>query len=347
MANLMLDAFAHKPLARPAVWMMRQAGRYMPEYQAIRQGISFMTLCKTPDLAVEVSLQPWHAFGMDAVIMFSDILVPVEAMGVPVTFEEARGPVLPEPIRHADDLNRLLMPDPADATDFVMTILNRLRHTLADSPDTTLVGFAGSPWTMAAYMVEGGSSRHFITLKRWMLEAPDSLHRLLDHSTRFIIAYLLAQVAAGAQVIQLFDTWAGILTPRQYQQFVLPYQQRIFAALGNTPTMLYVQQSTHLLELMAQSGASGISLDWLTPLTEARQRIGPNLILQGNLDPVALFTSPDTLTPMVNGIVADGMGDTHTGYIFNLGHGILPKTPVPHVAHVVSQVKQWQGAVCV
>jgi uroporphyrinogen decarboxylase len=342
--NLLLAAFNGHEVKRPGVWMMRQAGRYMPEYQAIRGKVDFMTLCKTPDLAVEVSLQPWRAFGMDAVIMFSDILIPVEAMGVPVTFEEKRGPVLPNPLRHTDALPTLKTPDPTTDTAFVLTILQRLRQTLnADksaAPPTALVGFAGAPWTMATYMIEGGSSRHFTHLKRWMWEQPESLHHLLQHTTTVIIDYLRAQVAAGAQIIQLFDTWAGLLTPAQYEVFALPYQQQIFEALKPTPTMLYIQQSRHLIPLMAKCGASGLSLDWMTPISEARQTVGPDMVLQGNLDPVALYTTPNDLTPMVNSIVAEGM-QTPNRYVFNLGHGILPQTPVDNVRHVVDMVKSW------
>ena len=349
---LLLDAFnPTTPPRRPAVWMMRQAGRYMPEYQAIRGNTPFMTLCHTPDLAVEVSLQPWRAFGMDAIIMFSDILIPVEAMGLPVTFEEKRGPVLPQPLRHGDDLTRLKSPDPTQATGFVMTILNRLRQqidTQDNNPDgTTLVGFAGAPWTMASYMIEGGTSRHHQHLKGWMLENPATLHQLLAHTTRVVTDYLLAQIEAGAQAVQLFDTWAGLLTKTQYAEFAQPYQQQIFQAINqrypHVPTLLYVQQSGHLLELMAQAGCQGISLDWLTPLAEARQRIGPDLLLQGNLDPIALFTTPQVLTPMVTTMVNQGMANGP--YVFNLGHGILPQTPVPNVRHVVDTVKASQYAI--
>lgn len=341
--TLLLDAFdpnLNNTKRRPAVWMMRQAGRYMPEYQAIRGQTTFMDLCKNPDLAAEVSLQPWLAFGMDAIIMFSDILIPVEAMGIPVTFEEKRGPVLVEPIRVGDDIKRLKRPDPEKDMAFVMTLLKRLKAHLAEgdtNPDgTALIGFAGAPWTMASYMVEGGTSRHHIHLKQWMLENPKTLHQLLQHTTLVVIDYLKAQIAAGAQALQVFDTWAGLLTQAQYREFALPYQQQIFEALS-VPNMLYVQHSGHLLELMAETGTNGISLDWLTPLAEARQRVGPNLVLQGNLDPVALFTNPAVLTPMVNTMVSQGMANGP--YIFNLGHGILPQTPVSNVKHVVDLVK--------
>jgi uroporphyrinogen decarboxylase len=349
---LLLDAFTNlKKPSRPAVWMMRQAGRYMPEYKAIRGQTPFMTLCQTPDLAVEVSLQPWRAFGMDAVIMFSDILVPVHAMGMHVTFEEKRGPVIAQPLRHGDNLSQLKRPDPTMDTGYVMTILQRLKQVIQaeeSNPDgTALIGFAGAPWTMASYMIEGGTSKHHLHLKGWMFENPATLHQLLQHTTDVVIEYLLAQVAAGAQAVQLFDTWAGLLTQAQYQTFALPYQQQIFNALNTAhptvPTLLYVQHSGHLLELMAQTGTKGISLDWLTPVAEARKRVGANLLIQGNLDPVALFTNPTVLTPAVQTIVDQGMPH-EGGYIFNLGHGILPQTPVANVRHVVNTVKACQYA---
>jgi uroporphyrinogen decarboxylase len=316
---------------------MRQAGRYMADYQAMRSKVGFLELCKTPDLAAEVSLQPYHAFGMDGVIMFSDILVPPEAMGMEVVFGDA-GPTFPNPLKTATDVDQLIIPDPVEKTGFVMEILRKLRVELANDPDTALIGFAGAPWTLATYMVEGGGSKHFAKIKGLMYESPEVLHRLLGKLSETVSLYLAAQIEAGAQVVQLFDTWGGILSEEEYRRFILPYHQQIIESLKphGTPVILYVNNSRGLLPLMAEANPDVISVDPLTSIASARQQLGSRFALQGNLDPVALFASPETLKPMVQSLLLEG---GNQGYIFNLGHGILPPTPVENVRLLVNLVK--------
>ena len=228
--DLMIRAARGEAVERTPVWMMRQAGRYLPEYRAVRGQTEFLTLCKTPELAVEVSLQPYRILGVDAVIMFSDILIPVEAMGQEVTLTEKKGPQLPEPIRTRSQVDRLIVPDPIEKTGFVMEILQILRRELDGG--IPLIGFAGAPWTLAAYMVEGGGSKSYAEIKRMMFAEPKTLHALLDKIADTVILYLNAQIAAGAQIVQLFDSWAGELSPTDYAEFALPYERKIFAALN-------------------------------------------------------------------------------------------------------------------
>lgn len=337
-APRLVRACKNDVLDRPPVWLMRQAGRYMPEYRAIREKVGFLELCKNPDLAAEVSLQPFNAFGMDGVIMFSDILIPPEAMGMEVVFGDG-GPSFPNPIQNAADVDRLIIPDPVEKTGFVMDILRTLRAELASSPDTALIGFAGSPWTLATYMIEGGGSKHFAKIKGMMYAAPDVLHRLLDKLTETVILYLNAQIEAGAQVVQLFDTWGGILSEEEYRRFILPYHKRIIDGLNReqAPVILYVNNSRGLLPLMAEAGPDVISVDPLTSISSARAIVGPRFALQGNLDSTALFAAPEVLKPMVQSLIREG---GTRGYIFNLGHGILPPTPVDNVRLLVNLVKE-------
>ncbi len=331
-------ACRNETLDRPPVWLMRQAGRYMHEYQAIRSGMTFLELCKDVDKAVEVSLQPYHAFGMDAVIMFSDILTIPEAMGMELVFTENKGPQFPTPLRHVDQLNDLIIPDPTEKTDFVAKILKRLRTELKDDPDTGLVGFSGAPWTLATYMIEGGGSKNFTHIKSWMYNQPEKLHQLLDMLTEAVIAYLNMQIEAGAQVVQLFDTWGGILPAKQYREFILPYHQKIMNNLNRdkAPAILFVNNSRGLLDVVAEAQPDVMSIDHNTSLTDAREILGARYALQGNLDNNALFAPADVLKPMVESMVRAG---GNTGYIVNLGHGILPTTPRENVKLVVDTVK--------
>jgi uroporphyrinogen decarboxylase len=323
---------------RPPVWLMRQAGRYMAEYRAIREKVGFLELCKNPELAAEVSLQPYHTFGMDAVILFSDILVPPEAMGMEVVFGDG-GPTFPNPIRSAADIDRLIIPDPNEKTGFVPDLIRVLRRELAHDSETTLIGFAGAPWTLAAYMIEGGGSRHFAKLKGLMYENPALLDRLLGKLAETVALYLNAQIDAGAQVVQLFDTWAGILSAEEYRRFVLPSHQAIISRLkrDKAPVILYVNNSRGLLPMMKEAGPDVISVDSLTSLTEARAILGSDVVLQGNLDPVLLLGDAQALDTGVQRILAEG-GDHN--FIFNLGHGILPPTPIENVRLLVNRVKE-------
>jgi len=326
-------------LDRPPVWLMRQAGRYMAEYQAIRSKTSFLELCKNVDLATEVSLQPYNAFGMDAVIMFCDILIPPEAMGMELHFADKGGPVFTNPIRTKADIERLIEPDPLESMGFVMDLLKQLRHELSSHPDTALIGFAGSPWTLATYMIEGGVSKNFHHLKALMWNEPKLLHQLLEKLSRVVTLYLNAQIDAGAQVVQLFDTWGGILPEAGYREFIQPYQQHILDNINRdkAPAILYMNGSGLLLDAMAETRPDVVSLDWMTTITDARKRLGADTILQGNLDPTALLAKPDILKPMVENLLCEG---GNQNFIFNVGHGLIPQTPVENVKLLVDTIKQ-------
>ncbi len=324
----LLRACRGEPVDRPPVWLMRQAGRYLPEYRRAREGIAFLEMCRDVDRAVEVSLQPLTLVGTEAVILFSDIFVPVPAMGVEVDFRP--GPVVAEPLRRLDQIERLRVPEPREAVPFVFEILRVLRQELA-SERVPLLGFAGAPFTLAAYLVEGGGSRHFSALKRMMVRAPEVLRALLDRLTAMVVAYLNAQIEAGAQVVQLFDTWAGILSPQDYRAWALPTHREIAAKLDRdaAPFILYVNDGAHVLDEMLQADADVISVDWRVDLAEAARRAGSHASVQGNLDPCALAAPPDEIARRVR-----EMAETAAparGHILNLGHGCLPDTPVEGV----------------
>jgi len=323
--DLLIRAARGEAAARTPVWMMRQAGRYLPEYRAVRAQTDFLTLCKTPELAVEVSLQPYRILGVDAVIMFSDILIPVEAMGQEVRLTEQKGPELPDPIRTRQQVDKLVVPDPIEKTGFVMEIIKTLRKELEGA--VPLIGFAGAPWTLAAYMIEGGGSRNYAQVKRMMYTEPTTFHALLDKIADTVILYLNAQIEAGAQVVQLFDSWAGELSPDDYTRFALPYEQKIFESVNRqaAPAILYINGSGTFLERMATCGADVLSIDWRVQLNEARKRVGDHLTLQGNLDPCVLLSTPEIIKEQARKLIDAGGGHRH---ILNLGHGILPMTPV-------------------
>ena len=302
---------------------MRQAGRYLKEYRDIRQKVGFLELCKNTDLAAEVSLQPLRILGVDAVIFFSDILIPVEAMGVGVELTD-KGPEIANPIRAARDVDALRIPDPATEVPFVGSIIKKLRQELRD--EVPLIGFAGAPWTLASYMVEGGGSKSFAEIKSLAYREPRVLHALLDKLASTISSYLLFEIEAGAQVVQLFDTWAGELNRSDYEEFALPYTQKIFEAIGSrVPRILYLNGCATLLESMATSGADVISIDWRVPMAEARKRLGDRVAIQGNLDPCTLLGPRERIEARTKEILEQA---GPVGHILNLGHGILPQTPV-------------------
>jgi uroporphyrinogen decarboxylase len=327
-----LAACARQPVDRTPVWMMRQAGRYLPEYRAVRERVDFLTLCKTPELAAQVSLQPIERFGMDACIVFSDILIPVEAMGMPVAFGDA-GPVLETPIRDMAGIERLRVPDPDVATSFVMQALRLTRRALGDR--AALVGFTGAPYTLASYMIEGGGSKTFALTKRMMYEEPHALHALLAKLADTVAAYATAQVAAGAQAVQVFDTWAGELEPRAYERFAMPYQAAVIARIRElgVPAILYVNGCGGVLELMRQTNADVLSIDWRVTLSHARSRIGSGVALAGNVDPAILLTKPEAVSAAAHAAMDDA---GPIGHILNLGHGILPATPLECAAAFVN-----------
>jgi uroporphyrinogen decarboxylase len=319
-----LRACRGEAVDRPPVWLMRQAGRYLPDYRRVREQVSFVELCRDVDRAVEVSLQPIDAIGSEAVIFFSDIFTPIPGMGVEVEFRP--GPVVAAPIRSAAQIERLCAPDPRESVPFVFEILRTLRAELA-SRDIPLLGFAGAPFTLAAYLVEGSGSRHFGTWKRMLWREPALARALLDRLTHLTVSYLDAQIEAGAQAVQLFDTWAGMLSPADYREWVLPSHCEIAAKLDRSaPLILYVNDGAHVLEETAQSGADVISLDWRVDLADAAHRVGRRVSLQGNLDPSALAAEPAAIAQKVRALARDAA--PARGHIMNLGHGCLPDTPV-------------------
>ncbi len=334
MNDRLLRACRREHVDRTPVWMMRQAGRYMKEYREIRQKVSFLDLCKTPDLAVEVSLQPYRILDVDAVIFFSDILIPVEAMGVGVSLTD-KGPEIATPIRTQQAVDALRIPDPALDVPFVAAILKDLRSEIQNA--VPVIGFAGAPWTLASYMVEGGASKSFAEIKTLAFREPHVLHALLDKLASTVTAYLLFQIQSGAQVIQLFDTWAGELNRSDYEEFALPYTRRIFEALGRrVPRILYVNGCAAILESMADSGADVLSVDWRIPMAEARRRVGDRVALQGNLDPCVLLGSKDRIASKTSEILEQA---GPRGHIMNLGHGILPSTPVENAKTFIESAK--------
>ena len=320
---------------RPPVWLMRQAGRYLPQYQEVKKKHTFVEMCSDPELAFEISMQPYRLFDLDAVVVFYDILFLAEAMGAPLEYNP--GPRFLEPLRTSEAIAALEDPDPHGHTAPVLETIARLRAEL--SPETSVLGFAGSPFTMAAYLVEGNFSRSGEWIKRLMNEDPELLRSLLERLAMATGRYLRAQLEAGADAVQLFDTWAGLLGREDYQSFALPYQRMVFEAIADlgAPAILYVNGGSHILEEMSSSGAGVLSIDWRTSLREAREQIGPGVGLQGNLDPSLLFGPTGDVRKKTAEILDEMSGDA--GFIFNLGHGVLPETPVESVRALVETVQ--------
>jgi uroporphyrinogen decarboxylase len=321
--ELFLRACRCEPVPRLPVWMMRQAGRYLPEYREIRTQHSFLEVCKTPDLAVEVSLQPFRRLGVDAIIIFSDILIPAEAMGLQLELGDA-GPNLPDPVRTAMDVKKLHVFDPEKETGFLMEALRRtIKHA---GPEVPVLGFAASPWTLACYMVEGRTKEGFATVKSFLYREPKVFRDLLQKISKATILYLKGQIAAGVSAVQLFDTWCGELDLADYTEFVLPAVQEIIAGIaGGVPVIYYTKASHHLLPSIAKAGANVLSVDWRVPLKELRALAGPRVALQGNLDPAVLLGPKEKIRQTTLEIVDELSG---VGHILNLGHGILQNTPV-------------------
>jgi len=321
--ELFLRAARCEPVPRLPVWLMRQAGRYLPEYREIRARHSFLEVCKTPDLAVEVSLQPFLRLAVDAIIIFSDILIPAEAMGLPLELGDA-GPNLPDPVRTAADVKKLRMFDPEVETGFLM---EALRRTVKQAgPDVAVLGFAASPWTLACYMVEGKTKEGFATVKNFLYREPKIFRELLQKIGQATVLYLKGQIAAGVSAVQIFDTWCGELHLQDYNEFVLPAVQEVISGIGKAvPVIYYTKASHHLLPSIVRAGADVLSVDWRVGLSEIRQIAGPRVALQGNLDPAVLFAAPDKIRQNTLEIVGELGGH---GHILNLGHGILQHTPV-------------------
>ncbi len=322
------------------VWFMRQAGRYMPEYRAIRARHTLLEICRQPELAAEVTLQPVRALGVDAAILFADILLPLIPMGIRLHFAEGEGPVIENPLRTAEDISALRDDiAPHDSLADVMEAVRIVRGELgARAP---LIGFAGAPFTLASYMIEGGSSRNYLKTKCLMYHEPDAWHALMGKLARVVADYLAAQVAAGAQVVQLFDSWAGALSPADYAACVLPHSQRVLrdARLADVPVIHFATGASSYLPLLKEAGGSVIGVDWRAPLGWAWRQLGEDIAVQGNLDPVALTAPRAVLEQQVHRILREAAG--RPGHIFNLGHGILPETPVDNVKAVADMVHEF------
>jgi len=333
-----LRACRRQSVTHTPVWFMRQAGRYMAEYMAIKARSNFLEMCKTPDLAVEITMQPIHKLGVDAAILFSDIMIPIEQMGIPIAFNP--GPVIETPIRSRQQVEQLRIPDPKESVPFVLEALRRLRGELPEH--VSLIGFCGAPWTLANYAVEGGGSKNFAQLRRLLYEDEPAGLLLLEKLADTNAAYLTAQIDAGAQAVQIFDTWAGLLDPDDFSRWVLPSVQRMIKTVQQhsptTPVIYFARDCGHAMDRVVQSGADVLSIDWRNPLDGVRKQIGNDIAMQGNLDPVALFAPWDVLRKRVDDVLRRA-GDT-PGFIFNLGHGILPETPVDNVRRVVDHVHE-------
>lgn len=338
-----LRALLRQPVDRTPVWMMRQAGRYLPEYRATRaQAGDFMSLCQNPELACEVTLQPLRRYSFDAAILFSDILTIPDAFGQGLYFETGEGPKFKKVIRTPADVEALPDVSIADELSYVTDAVSVIRRELNGS--VPLIGFSGSPWTLATYMIEGGGSKDFRRAKQFLYNHPEAMHLLLDKLAQAVIDYLNGQIAAGAQAVQIFDTWGGVLTPTAYQEFSLAYMKKIVAGLTRqsegreVPVILFTKNGGQWLETLAASGANAVGLDWTTDIAQARARIGGQVALQGNMDPSMLYAAPQVIRAEVASIL-EGFG-SHPGHVFNLGHGITPEVDPANVAVFVEAVHE-------
>lgn len=342
-----LRALQKQPVDITPVWMMRQAGRYLPEYRATRaRAGDFMTLCKTPELATEVTLQPLERFSLDAAILFSDILTIPDAMGLGLYFAEGEGPRFEHPLRTQSDINKLAVPDMYDDLGYVMQAVSMIRRELDGR--IPLIGFSGSPWTLATYMVEGSSSKEFARVKGMLYEQPALMHQLLDVLAQAVTTYLNAQIEAGAQAVMIFDTWGGVLTTRDYQQFSLDYMQKIIAGLTRehegrrVPVVMFSKGGCQWLEDQAGVGADALGLDWTLDIGRARDRVGDRVALQGNMDPCVLYSSPERIREEVAFILSSyGKG---SGHVFNLGHGIHQHVDPEHARAFIDAVHELSPA---
>lgn len=336
-----LRALLRQPVDKTPIWVMRQAGRYLPEYRAVRaEAGDFMTLCQTPEMACEVTLQPLRRFDLDAAIIFSDILTIPDAMGLGLHFVSGEGPKFNQVIRSAADISKLGVPDMHDSLGYVMDAITLTRKEIGGK--VPLIGFSGSPWTLACYMVEGGSSKDFAKVKGMLFDAPEQMHALLDVLAKSVIAYLNAQIEAGAQAIMLFDTWGGALSPANYKEFSLRYMEQIVAGLtreaegSRVPVTMFTKGGGQHLEAMAATGVDALGLDWTTDIAQARRRVGDKVALQGNMDPCVLYASAERVEQEAKQILNDfGSG---TGHVFNLGHGIHPTVNPDNMTALVEAV---------
>jgi uroporphyrinogen decarboxylase len=345
--DLLLRALLREPTQRRPIWLMRQAGRYLPEYRALRaRAGGFLQMCTNPAIACEITLQPVDRFPLDAAILFSDILTIPHAMNLGLEFEAGEGPKFARPVRSAADIDKLGVPDPGTELKYVTDAVALVRRELRGR--VPLIGFAGSPWTVATYMVEGGGSKAFAVIKRMMYEAPRELHRLLAILAKATISYLNAQIAAGAQAVMIFDTWGGALTPAQYQDFSLRYMAEVVGALTRqaqgrrVPNIVFTMGGGAWLSKIAAIGCDAVGVDWHTDLSTAREAVGGRVALQGNLDPAALFAPPEQLRlETLRVLESFGAGP---GHVFNLGHGITPDVDPERVALLIDTVQSFKPA---
>ncbi|MEW6740954.1 MAG: uroporphyrinogen decarboxylase [Nitrospirota bacterium] len=317
------------------VWLMRQAGRYLPEYQKVRSKVDFLTLCKTPELAAEVTIQPVDILKVDAAILFSDILVPIEPMGMKLEFSESKGPILYDPIRNDIAVSKLRRIKAEDDVPFVMETIKMLVKKL----NVPLIGFSGAPFTLATYMIEGGSSKNYVNTKRMMYQTPELYANLMEKITDTVVNYLQAQINAGVHAIQVFDSWAGILSPVDFEKYALPYVQKIVSTFkGKVPVIYFAFNSSAMLRRVKQTGADVLGIDWRIDMADAISILGNDVVVQGNLDPCVLFGTRDLIRDGVSHILRGAKGAK--SHIFNLGHGILPETPVENAIAMVEAVHE-------
>ncbi len=335
-----LKACRRQPVERVPVWLMRQAGRYMPEYRALKEKYTILELCHSPELAAEVTLQPIKRFDLDAAIIFADILLPLEGFGVGFHFAKGEGPVIENPVRAPEDVGRIKAFDPAVDLGYVLEAIKIVRVALEGR--VPLIGFAAAPFTLASYMIEGGSSKNYLLMKSFMYQHPQAWDRLMRRVREMTRDYLAAQIEAGAQAIQMFDSWVGCLSPEDYREFVLPHSAWVLEGLAEygVPRIHFGTNTATLLEAMKEADAEVIGVDWRLPIGRAREIIGPEFAVQGNLDPLLLMAPRQLLVGRVQAILAEA--DAKHGYIFNLGHGVLPPTPLESVEAVIEAVHAWE-----
>ena len=340
-AERLLAACRRQPVDSTPVWFMRQAGRCFPEYRELREKYDILAMTKTPELAAEIALMPVEQLGVDAAVMFADIMLPLDGMGVPFYIEPEIGPIIPSPVRTDAEVDALRVIEAEEATPYVFEMVRILKRELGQR--AALVGFSGSPFVIACYMIEGRPSRDYARARALMLGSPDLWHRLMGKLTEVIVRYLRAQVEAGIQVAQLFDSWVGVLSPQQYEEFALPYSRRIFAEMAATgvPTIHFGTAAASLLELMASAGGDLVGVDWRVPLDDAWARIGYDRGIQGNLDPAILLAPFEVIREGAKDVLRRASG--RPGHIFNLGHGVLPDTDPDDLARLVDLVHEESG----
>lgn len=334
MNDRLIRALKGQPVDRPPVWFMRQAGRYLPEYREVRSRVSFLELCRSPELALEVTLQPLDRFRLDAAIVFSDILPVLEAIGREISFEPGMGPRIHEPLRDRAGLATLVRPDVAVALPHVPATLKMFREA---RPDTPILGFAGSPFTLLCYLVEGQGSKDFKLTKRLLWEDPEAADQVLGLLADVVGDYLQSQIDAGAAAVQMFDTWAGVLSPPDWERWAGRYAARALARVKGAPRLYFTRDSSPFLSRLHQTGADAFGLDWRVDLAPAREILGQDTPIQGNLDPIALFAPPEEIKRRVHAI-CDAAGPT--GHVFNLGHGVIPSTPIAGVEAMIEAVHE-------